>query len=90
VRNLQIYLNPQAEHLLDWFHLKMGLTVLSQTAKGLPERLGAISSNQAALSPSTVRAVKEESWQIKNMYRILYFSVFGAGSSGLPLQPEHF
>jgi hypothetical protein len=26
--------------LLDWFHLTMRLTVLSQTAKGLPERLG--------------------------------------------------
>jgi hypothetical protein len=40
VRNQQLSLNPQAEHLLDWFHLTMGLTVLSQTAKGLPERLG--------------------------------------------------
>jgi hypothetical protein len=40
VRNVQLYLNPQAEHLLDWFHLTMRLTVLSQTAKGLPERLG--------------------------------------------------
>src|SRR6202795_4901747 len=40
MRNVQLYLNPQAEHLLDWFHLRVGLTVLSQTAKGLPERLG--------------------------------------------------
>ena len=23
VRNVQLYLNPQAEHLLDWFHLTM-------------------------------------------------------------------
>jgi hypothetical protein len=28
VRDLQLYLNPQAEHLLDWFHLAMRLTVL--------------------------------------------------------------
>jgi hypothetical protein len=34
---VQLYLNPQAEHLLDWFHLTMRLTVLNQTAKGLPE-----------------------------------------------------
>ena len=27
VRNVQLYLNPQAEHLLDWFHLTMRLTV---------------------------------------------------------------
>jgi hypothetical protein len=40
VRNLQLSLNPQAEHPLDRFRLTMGLTVLSQTAKGLPERLG--------------------------------------------------
>jgi hypothetical protein len=40
VHNVQLYLNPQAEHLLDWFHLTMRLTVLSQTAKELPERLG--------------------------------------------------
>jgi hypothetical protein len=40
VYNVQLYLNPQAEHLLDLFHLTMRLTVLSQTAKGLSERLG--------------------------------------------------
>jgi hypothetical protein len=33
VRDLQLYLNPQAEHLLDWFHLVMRLTVMQQTAK---------------------------------------------------------
>lgn len=30
VRDLQLYLNPQAEHLLDWFHITMRLTVLGQ------------------------------------------------------------
>lgn len=35
VRELQLYLNPQAEHLLDWFHMTMRLTVLKQLAKGL-------------------------------------------------------
>jgi hypothetical protein len=37
VRELQLYLNPQAEHLLDWFHVAMRLTVLQQTAKGLQQ-----------------------------------------------------
>src|SRR6266571_2205535 len=37
VRDLQLYLNPQAEHLLDWFHVTMRLTVMHQTAKSLPE-----------------------------------------------------
>jgi hypothetical protein len=39
VRDLQLYLNPHAEHLLDWFHLAMRLTVMQQTAKGLPQTI---------------------------------------------------
>ena len=35
IRDLPRYLNPQAEHLLDWFHLTMRITVLTQLAKGL-------------------------------------------------------
>jgi hypothetical protein len=37
VRDLQLYLSPEAEHLLDWFHVVMRLAVLHQTAKGPPE-----------------------------------------------------
>jgi hypothetical protein len=37
VRDLQLSLNPHAEHLLDWFHVTMRLTVMQQTAKSLPE-----------------------------------------------------
>ena len=36
VRNLQLYLSPQAEHLLDWFHITMRITAMKQMAKGLP------------------------------------------------------
>jgi hypothetical protein len=38
VRDLQLYLNPHAEHILDWFHIAMWLTILQQTAKGLPDQ----------------------------------------------------
>jgi len=38
VRELPLYLNPQAEHLMDWFHITMRLTVLSQMAKGVRSR----------------------------------------------------
>ena len=34
IRELPRYLNPQAEHVLDWFHLTMRITVLTQLAKG--------------------------------------------------------
>ncbi len=37
---MQLYLSPEAEHLLDWFHVTMRLTVLKQIAKGLPEKVG--------------------------------------------------
>ena len=33
VRGLQLSLNPQADHLRDWFHLVMRLTMMQQTAK---------------------------------------------------------
>jgi len=35
VRDLQLYMSPEAEHILDWFHLSMKLTVLDQYARGL-------------------------------------------------------
>ena len=34
VRDLPLYLNPDSEHLIDWFHITMRLTVLAQMAKG--------------------------------------------------------
>ena len=39
MRDLQLYLNPQAEHLLDWFHFAVRLTVMQQTAKRLAEMI---------------------------------------------------
>ncbi len=38
VRNLQLYLSPFAEHILDWFHITMRLTVLGQLTKGVALR----------------------------------------------------
>src|SRR6266700_413108 len=38
VRRLPLYLNPRAEYLIDWFHITMRLTVMSQMAKGLRSR----------------------------------------------------
>lgn len=35
VRNLQYLMHPESEHVLDWFHVTMRLTVLNQFAKGL-------------------------------------------------------
>jgi len=35
LRNLQINMYPESEHVLDWFHVTMRITVLNQFAKGL-------------------------------------------------------
>src|SRR5450759_3052991 len=35
IRELPCYLNPQAEHLLDWFHITMRITVMTNMAKSL-------------------------------------------------------
>ncbi len=37
VRTLPAYLHPEADHILDWFHLTMKITVLQHCARGLPE-----------------------------------------------------
>jgi hypothetical protein len=37
VRRVQQYLHPFSEHLLDWFHITMRLTVLQQQTKGLQQ-----------------------------------------------------
>ncbi len=36
VRDLPLYMNPQSEHILDWFHIAMRLTLLGQLAQGIP------------------------------------------------------
>jgi hypothetical protein len=37
VRRVRRYLHPFSEHLLDWFHITMRLTVLQQQTKGLQQ-----------------------------------------------------
>ena len=63
VRNVQLYLNPQAEHLLDWFHLTMRLTVLTQTAQGLPERVGE-GEDQYELRPGVLKDLERVKWYL--------------------------
>jgi hypothetical protein len=35
VRSMQHYLSPESEHILDWFHITMRLTVMKQMTKGM-------------------------------------------------------
>jgi hypothetical protein len=49
VRDLQMYLSPESDHWLDWFHITMRLTVMGQMLKGA-----------AAEIPSTARSDPED------------------------------
>ena len=72
VRNLQLYLNPEAEHLLDWFHITMRLTVLHQTAKGLPMSVGT-EDGQSELREPTLKVLDSIKWYLwhGNPYEVL-------------------
>ncbi|SJM91714.1 conserved hypothetical protein [Crenothrix polyspora] len=72
VRNLQLYLNPEAEHLLDWFHITMRLTVLSQTAKGLPMTFDDDGKHYELREPAlkTIESIKRYLWH-GNTYEAL-------------------
>jgi hypothetical protein len=40
VRDLQMYLSPESEHWLDWFHITMRLTVMGQMIQGTGRGVG--------------------------------------------------
>ncbi|MGH9631298.1 MAG: hypothetical protein ACRD7E_23585, partial [Bryobacteraceae bacterium] len=47
IRDLQMYLSPESEHWLDWFHITMRLTVMGQYVKGLATELAAADKKPA-------------------------------------------
>ena len=61
VRRLPEDLYPQAEHILDWFHLTMRITVLQQCARGLPPPPGTPSSAEPRVE-RRVESVKHHLW----------------------------
>ena len=67
VHDLPLYLNPQAEHWIDWFHITMRITVLRQQAKGL--RAGDNVQPQAA--DETLERIKWYLWH-GNVFRALH------------------
>ena len=67
VRDLQLYLNPQAEHLLDWFHITMRLTVMNQMAKGIQKQRPAIATDVL----KTLESLKHYLWH-GNVFQALH------------------
>jgi hypothetical protein len=58
VRRVQEYLHPNSQHLIDWFHITMRLTVLQQQTKSLrAER-----EEAAAAASKQVESIKHLLW----------------------------
>lgn len=79
IRDLPCYLNPQAEHLLDWFHITMRITVMTNMAKSLhpppPDPDFDLSAGAATKLISEVRADLERlKWFLwhGNVFRALH------------------
>jgi hypothetical protein len=60
VRALPVSLLPEAEHILDWFHITMRLTVLQQCARGLLKAKAA--ESDARTLDRRVESVKHYLW----------------------------
>jgi len=58
VRQVQEYLHPNSEHLIDWFHITMRLTVLQQQTKALQ----AERSDEGAAASKQIESVKHLLW----------------------------
>ncbi|WP_427019291.1 ISKra4 family transposase (plasmid) [Pseudarthrobacter sp. P1] len=54
IRDLPCYLNPQSEHLLDWFHITMRITVMANMAKSLQPPPPAGDTDSAGLPSAQV------------------------------------
>lgn len=50
VREMQNYLSPESEHLLDWFHITMRLTVMRQMLQGMRTELKPDKTNPEVLA----------------------------------------
>jgi hypothetical protein len=76
IRDLPCYLNPQAEHLLDWFHITMRITVMTTMAKSLrpsppdPEFPAAEAIDPAAEVGAELKRLKWFLWH-GNVFRAL-------------------
>jgi hypothetical protein len=67
VRALQLYMSPEAEHILDWFHLSMKLTALDQYGKGLVQC-------DTVLCEEIREKIERLKWSLwhGNLYKALY------------------
>jgi hypothetical protein len=66
VRQVQQYLNPEAEYLLDWFHITMRITVMKQMAKGLAkERKASVEAGAQQAGGPVQKSIEKELQSLK-------------------------
>ena len=82
VRDLQLYMSPEAEHTLDWFHLTMKLTVLDQYAKGLVHH----DQTRGEEIREKIERLKWSLWH-GNLYKALYYPRYRYHPLTQPLRP---
>lgn len=61
LKDLQTYINPNAKHILEWFHITMKITVLNQCVKGLIN----IDSEKGENIKSVLESIKWKLWHGK-------------------------
>ncbi len=72
VRDLQLFLNPKACHILDWFHITMKITVLNQYLLGLMK----IDLKEGLLLFITLNSIKCNLWHGKIDKALSYIDDF--------------
>ncbi len=69
VRTLPAYLHPEGEHILDWFHCTMKITVLQQCARGLAKATASDAADERTVE-RRLDSVKHYLWH-GNSIRVL-------------------
>jgi hypothetical protein len=66
VRDLQMCMSPNAEHILDWFHITMRLTVMHQLAVGLinATQAGNACDNDKKIAADIVQDIDSLKWNL--------------------------
>jgi hypothetical protein len=65
VRAVPCYLNPEAEHWLDWFHITMRVTVMKNMAKSLQWRQALVEerdNEEPDLSATAIQELERVTW----------------------------
>ncbi len=63
VRDLQLYLTPEGEHILEWFHITMKLTVMKQMLTGLKTTSAPESVQTLDEVAASLERIKHFLWQ---------------------------